>query len=86
MISLVVDIFSDDILDYLHCEDIDNMMVVFPGIIKMYKASFLDTCLSYAQNVYIECSHCNMIRNGKYRNGSYICGKCLSKIIMIPIF
>ena len=81
----IVDIFADEILDNLLQKDLDNLESVIPCVIRMYKSSYLDQCLSYPKNMYVECSYCSKIDNGKYRRGTYICKICLAEIISISI-
>lgn len=81
----IVDIFADEILDNLLQKDLDNLESVIPCVIRMYKSSYLDQCLSYSKNMYVECSYCHVIDNGKYRKGAYVCQTCISDIISISI-
>lgn len=76
--------FVDEILDYLDHEDLDNLSKV-TGVVRMYKASYLDSCLSFSPNMYIECSYCSNIDKGKYRKGVYVCQPCLTKVISISL-
>lgn len=85
MFIIIVDIFSDDIFDYLCCIDINNLEQVVPCIVRMYKSVYLDQCLSYAKNMYVECSYCQKIDHGKYRKGLYVCRKCITDMISISI-
>lgn len=85
MFRTIVDLFSDDILDYLSGEDLSSLEKVAPGSVRMYKSSYLQNCLSFVDNMYVECSHCEQVMKGKYRKGVYICINCLTDIISISI-
>ena len=85
MFSTVVDIFADEILDFVSVEDLASLEAVIPCVIRMYKSSYLDYCLSLSKNMFIECSYCLRINTGKYRKGQYVCSTCISDIISISI-
>jgi len=85
MFFLVVDVFMNEILDYLDNDDLQCVNKVIPGIVRLYKSSYLDQCISYHTNMYVECSLCHQIYTGKFRRGLYICTPCLCERITINI-
>ncbi len=82
---MILDIFSDDIFDYLDSNSLNNIVKVYPSIVRLYKSSYIDTCLSFCNNMYVECSYCGNITNGKRRKCSYVCNDCLVSIITLPL-
>ena len=82
----IIDIFAEDILDFLYVVDLANLEKVTPCVVRMYKCTYLDQCISYDKSMYIECSYCGNIDEGKSKKGIYICRPCVSKIIDISIF
>ena len=85
MFTVILDMFSDDILDNLTISDIDKVMEVFPSIVKMYKSMYISSTYTLPNNMFIECSYCQEIRFGKYRRGGYVCTNCICNMITIPI-
>ncbi len=86
MFLTILDIFSDDILDYVNTSELDVISSIRPAVVKMYKSSFLEQCMTCPRHMHAECSYCSLIAKCKRRQGSYICTECLTKRITIFIF
>ena len=85
MLPVLLDVFAEDILDYLTKDDLQRLIAVFPSTVRMYKSLYMDTCFNLPPGMYIECSHCDEIKAGKTRKGLLICNQCVVDIITIPI-
>lgn len=86
MLIHILDTIQDEIMDYFTSEDIDNLFILAPSPIRMYKATFLAACLTFPRNFLVECTFCKFLKRVKFRRGAYICQDCLTRMISIPIF
>ena len=81
----IFDTFSNEIYDFLCASDVDNMAGVMHATTKMYKITFLENCITFPKDFYVECSYCGNISRGRSRKKSYICFPCTEKMITIHL-